>query len=135
MEGSPEGGPFALGDSMGRVTGIGGIFFRAQDPDRLAGWYQDHLGIQPPGPDIWTQDAGPTVFSPFSQTSDYFAADKQWMLNLRVEGLESLVTRLRSEGITVETRAEWDGDGSYGRFARIHDPEGTPIELWEPPPA
>lgn len=118
---------------MGRVTGIGGIFFRAQDPVALAAWYQLHLGIMPPGADIWAQEAGPTVFSPFAADSTYFAADKQWMLNLRVEGLDSLLARLRAAGIAAETRADWDGDGSYGRFARIHDPEGTPIELWEPP--
>lgn len=118
---------------MGRVTGIGGIFFRAREPEALAVWYRDHLGLQPPGPDIWMQEAGATVFSPFSEASDYFPADKQWMLNLRVEGLKELCARLGAEGIAVETRLEWDGDGSYGRFARIHDPEGTPIELWEPP--
>jgi glyoxylase I family protein len=118
---------------MGRVTGIGGIFFRATDPAALAAWYEKHLGIQPPGPQMWMQDAGPTVFSPFAETSDYFANDKQWMLNLRVEGLHSLLTRLRADGIAVETRADWDGDGTYGHFARIHDSEGNPIELWEPP--
>jgi glyoxylase I family protein len=117
---------------MAQVTGIGGIFFRATDPEALAAWYERHLGIAMPGETMWQQEAGPTVFSPFSKTSDYFPAEKQWMLNLRVDGLEALIARLRAEGIAVETRADWDGDGSYGRFARIHDPEGTPIELWEP---
>lgn len=120
---------------MARVTGIGGIFFRAQDPKALADWYKTHLGINPPGPEIWAQEAGPTVFSPFKADTDYFATDKQWMLNLRVEGLDDLVAELRAAGIMAERRADWDGDGSYGRFARIHDPEGTPIELWEPPAA
>ncbi len=118
---------------MARVTGIGGIFFRARDPEALAAWYQRHLGIGPPG--TWSQDAGMTVFAPFKNTTDYFAADRQWMLNLRVEGLDALVADLAAAGIPAETRADWDGDGTYGRFARIYDPEGTPIELWEPPPA
>jgi glyoxylase I family protein len=120
---------------MGRVTGIGGIFFRATDPTALQHWYSTHLGITQPDETVWLQDAGPTVFSPFRATTDYFAADKQWMLNLRVEDLTGLIAQLQAAGIGVETRADWDGDGSYGHFARIHDPEGTPIELWEPPPA
>ena len=118
---------------MARVTGIGGLFFRAKDPAALTAWYADCLGITPPDVAVWMQEAGPTVFSPFAADSDYFAADKQWMLNLRVEGLAGLVAQLQAAGIAVETRADWDGDGSYGHFARIHDPEGTPIELWQPP--
>ena len=118
---------------MARVTGIGGIFFRAKDPAALGDWYRVHLGITQPDLTVWTQEAGPTVFSPFAVTSDYFAADKQWMLNLRVDDLPGLIAQLRAAGIAVETRADWDGDGSYGTFARIHDPEGTPIELWQPP--
>jgi len=118
--------------AMARVTGIGGIFFRAKDPAALSDWYQTHLGITQPDATVWIQEAGPTVFSPFAATSDYFAADKQWMLNLRVDDLPGLIAQLQSAGIAVETRADWDGDGSYGTFARIHDPEGTPIELWQP---
>ncbi|MFM7333803.1 MAG: VOC family protein [Tabrizicola sp.] len=118
---------------MAKVTGIGGIFFRARDPAGLNDWYKTHLGITQPDVAVWMQEAGPTVFSPFKADSDYFAADKQWMLNLRVEDLPGLIAALRSAGIAVETRADWDGDGSYGTFARIHDPEGTPIELWQPP--
>lgn len=120
---------------MARVTGIGGIFFRARDPAALAAWYLTHLGIAPPGPDLWRQEAGPTVFSPFAADTDYFAANKVWMLNLRVDDLAGLIAQLAAAGVVAETRADWDGDGSYGRFARIHDPEGTPIELWEPPAA
>lgn len=118
---------------MAKVTGIGGIFFRAQDPSSLNDWYRTHLGITQPDVAVWLQEAGPTVFSPFAATSDYFAADKQWMLNLRVDDLPGMIDQLRAARITVETRADWDGDGSYGTFARIHDPEGTPIELWQPP--
>ena len=120
---------------MARVTGIGGIFFRARDPEALNHWYRSHLGITQPDTAVWMQEAGPTVFSPFKADTDYFAVDKQWMLNLRVDDLPGLIAQLRAAGIAVETRAEWDGDGSYGTFARIHDPEGTPIEVWQPPTA
>jgi predicted enzyme related to lactoylglutathione lyase len=118
---------------MAKVTGIGGIFFRARDPAALNDWYRAHLGITQPDVAVWMQEAGPTVFSPFKADTDYFAQDKQWMLNLRVDDLSALITRLRAVGIAVETRPDWDGDGSYGTFARTHDPEGTPIELWQPP--
>lgn len=118
---------------MGRVTGVGGIFFRATDPSALGAWYGRHLGITLPHGAPFQQEAGGLVFAPFKATTDYFASDKQWMLNLRVEDLPGLIARLQSDGIAVETRADWDGDGTYGHFARIHDPEGTPIELWEPP--
>ncbi len=118
---------------MARVTGIGGIFFRAQDPTALADWYHRHLGITQPDVAVWTQETGPTVFTPFAAATDYFPADKQWMLNLRVDDLSGLIANLQAAGIAVETRADWDGDGTYGHFARIHDPEGTPIELWQPP--
>lgn len=121
--------------TIARVTGIGGIFFRARDPAALADWYRMHLGITQPDVAVWLQEAGPTVFSPFAATTDYFSADRQWMLNLRVEGLPDLIAQLQASGIAVETRADWDGDGTYRHFARIHDREGTPIELWEPPPA
>lgn len=114
------------------VTGIGGFFYRADDPTALAEWYLKHLGVgAPPGVYIWDQQAGPTVFAPFKADSDYFAADKRWMLNLRVDDLDGLIASLTAAGIEVLTRAEWDAP-EVGRFARIHDPEGNPIELWEP---
>jgi predicted enzyme related to lactoylglutathione lyase len=118
---------------MARVTGIGGIFLRASDPLALNEWYLRHLGITQPDVAVWMQQAGPTVFTAFARDSDYFPSDRQWMLNLRVDDLPGMLSRLRSAGIAVETRSDWDGDGSYGTFARIHDPEGTPIELWQPP--
>lgn len=114
------------------VTGIGGFFFRADDTSGLAEWYRTHLGIDAGHDAIWNQAAGMTVFAPFKRDSDYFAANHQWMLNLRVDGIDALLATLREAGIAVETRAEWDTT-DYGRFARIHDPEGNPIELWEPP--
>lgn len=127
---------------MGHVKGIGGLFFRAKDPEKLSAWYRERLGVGggcsaddsvPPNQWVWNVTAGPLVFSPFKADTDYFAADKQWMLNLRVDDLKGLMAQLQAAGIAVETRTDWDGDGSYGTFARIHDPEGTPIELWQPP--
>ena len=117
------------------VTGIGGLFFRASDPDTIRAWYLEHLGVgadMPAGEFIWDQSAGPTVFAPFKRDTDYFARDKQWMLNLRVEGLDELLAKLRAAGIEITTKDEWDSPET-GRFARIHDPDGNPIELWEPP--
>ena len=116
------------------VTGIGGFFFRAHDPSGLADWYRTHLGVgAPEGQFLWDQQAGPTVFSPFRETTDYFAKDKRWMLNLRVDGLDALLAALRTAGVEVITKDDWDATPEIGRFARIHDPEGNPIELWEPP--
>jgi predicted enzyme related to lactoylglutathione lyase len=114
------------------VSGIGGFFFRANDPKQLAEWYREHLGIglEPHG--LWQQLAGPTVFAPFAANTDYFAADKQWMLNLRVDDLDATVASLTAAGIEVITKPEWNSEET-GRFARVHDPEGNAIELWQPP--
>lgn len=119
---------------MQRVTGIGGFFFRAKDPGALAGWYARHLGVtEVPatyGDPVWTQDAGPTVFAPFAQDSTYFGdASKGWMLNFRVADLAAMVTQLRDAGIDVEADPEMQPNGW---FARLCDPEGNPIELWQP---
>ena len=114
---------------MAKALGIGGIFFRARDTKALADWYQTHLGI----PGFWSQEAGPTVFAPFEQSSAYFPAEKQWMINLRVDDLTALIGQLEAAGIAVETRpGEWDTPET-GRFARIVDPEGNQVELWQPP--
>jgi glyoxylase I family protein len=114
------------------VTGIGGLFFRSRDPEGRAAWYREHLGIEAGHDGSWQQQAGMTVFAPFPADSDYFAADQPFMLNLRVTELDALAAKLEAAGIAVERRQEWD-TVDYGRFARIHDPEGLPIELWEPP--
>ena len=119
---------------MQKVTGVGGFFFRSSDGGALSAWYSQHLGIAAGHDAMWMQEAGPTVFAPFREDSDYFAADRRWMLNLRVSDMDAMLAQLRAADIAVETRAEWD-DPAYGRFARIHDPEGNPIELWEPAPA
>jgi len=123
------------------VLGIGGVFFRAKEPEALSAWYDRHLGVGS-GHDgsgtknaddgFWQVKAGPVVFAPFKAATDYWPAGKEFLLNFRVSGLDALLSSLRASGIDVETRAEWDTPET-GRFARIHDPEGNPIELWEPP--
>jgi predicted enzyme related to lactoylglutathione lyase len=126
------------------VLGIGGLFFRARDPEGLSAWYKQHLGVgggcaapggnDPPNEFVWATAAGPTVFQPFAADTDYFAADKSFMINLRVSDLDAMLETLRRAGVEIITKAEWD-DIAVGRFARIHDPEGNAIELWEPPTA
>jgi predicted enzyme related to lactoylglutathione lyase len=123
------------------VLGLGGLFFRARDPDALNAWYRTHLaigagcaadGAGDASEWYWQAQGGPTVFAPFKDTTDYFAADKQWMLNLRVSDIDALIASLSVAGIAVRTEADWDHPDT-GRFARIHDPEGNAIELWQPP--
>ncbi len=114
---------------MAGATGIGGVFLRADNPETLADWYSKHLGIDM-SRGAWMQSAGPTVFAPFPRGSDYFPADRQVMLNFRVDDLDTLLEHLKQAGIETETRPDWNS--KVGRFARIHDPEGNPVELWEP---
>lgn len=123
------------------VLGIGGLFFRAKDPEALSAWYREHLGVGagcvsgdagPADEHVWKAEGGPVVFAPFPATTDYFAANRQWMLNLRVSDIAGLIAALSGAGIAVVTKPEWN-DPQVGRFARIHDPEGNAIELWEPP--
>ncbi|HEY0033359.1 MAG TPA: VOC family protein [Devosia sp.] len=113
---------------MAKAISIGGVFFRARDTAALAEWYELHLGVT----GFWQQEPGMTVFAPFKESTDYFPAGKQWMINFRVDDLTGLMAQLGSAGIAIETRAEWDTPET-GRFARIHDPEGNAVELWEPP--
>lgn len=123
------------------VLGLGGYFIRARDPAALRRWYADHLGVGAglgpfgEGADdpFWRIAAGPALFEPFPADSDYFAPDKAVMLNLRVSDIDTLIAGLRAAGVAVETRADWDSPET-GRFARVHDPEGNPVELWQPPP-
>lgn len=124
-----------------RVTGIGGVFFKAKNPHELAAWYQKHLGI-PVQPDQtfavlkWpeSEDAeqeGATVWSLFPETTEYFNPSRaSFMVNYRVANLDSVLQVLRSEGVTVDDKIE---DSEFGRFGWIADPEGNRIELWEPP--
>ena len=117
-----------------RVQGIGGLFFRAKDPAALSQWYQEHLGIDPVPLDYaqrpWRQEAGPTAFAPFPENTELFGDDsKCWMVNFRVRDLEAMLKQLRAAKIEVRLDPE---EYPNGRFARLRDPEGNPIELWEP---
>ena len=122
---------------MQKVSGFDGFFFRAREPKELSRWYLEHLGIDlvPESMDgaMWRQQEGPTVFQPFVNDTDYFGNDaKMWMLNFRVDDIDAMVAQLRAAGIEVHMD---DLAGEYaeiGRFARLNDPEGNPLELWEP---
>jgi glyoxylase I family protein len=119
---------------MERVSGIGGLFFRARDPESLGRWYDEHLGISlaPTSYDAepWQQAAGPTVFAPFEQQTTYFgSAEKQWMVNFRVRDLDAMAAQLRAAGISIEIDPQ---QYPNGRFGRLYDPEGNAVELWEP---
>ena len=120
---------------MARVTGIGGFFFRAHDPEALNRWYGEHLGVvmlesrdyADPG---WFQDRGEAVFSAISADSSMpGSAEHSWAITFRVDDLDGMVAKLRGAGIEVEPHAE-----AYpnGRFAELADPEGNRIQLWEP---
>lgn len=124
---------------MERVTGLGGIFFRAEDPTSLGGWYRRHLGIPVNDSgccDFRWRDAddparlGRTVWSLFPADSDYLGSgESEFMINYWVADLDGLLAALREEGVDVEDRIE---EHEYGRFAWVTDPEGNRIELWEP---
>ena len=116
-----------------KVLGIGGLFFKSENPKELAKWYETNLGITLTptsyGQEPWKQEAGPTVFAPFKKDTTYFGKPEQvWMVNFRVADLKAMVAQLRAAGITVEDPQSYPN----GEFARLHDPEGNPIELWEP---
>lgn len=122
------------GMKMEKVAGIGGLFFRAHDPKALGQWYQQHLGVAltptSEGGTVWQQEAGPTAFSPFPETTKYFGdPNKVWMINFRVHDINKMVAQLRAAGIEVKDPETYPNIGS---FARLHDPEGNPIELWQP---
>jgi glyoxylase I family protein len=117
---------------MKNIQGVGGVFFRAKDPTLLKQWYVDVLGVDI-ADHVWRQEAGPTVFEPFKLDTDYFASDKQWMINFRVADLKRLIEDLKAKGVEVITKEEWNAmPEEIGTFARVHDPEGNPIELWQP---
>jgi predicted enzyme related to lactoylglutathione lyase len=119
---------------MERVTGIGGFFFRAKDPKKLAEWYETNLGVTRVPGDYdtlpWRTGAGTTVFAPFPQDTSYFGDSRlQWMINFRVRDLDRMAAQLRANGIEVEVDPEVYPNG---RFAKLSDPEGNPIQLWQP---
>lgn len=119
---------------MARVTGIGGFFFTATDPGGLAAWYADHLDVLAPPASyeapVWQQQAGPTVFAPVGADgpNDHLGPSG-WGLNLRVDDLDAMVRRLADAGIDVTVDDEVYPNG---RFAGLLDPEGNPVQLWEP---
>lgn len=125
---------------MPRVTGIGGIFFKAKDPEALGAWYRDRLGldVQSWGGTTfrWKDDAypereGATVWSLFPPSSKYFdPSTAGFMVNYRVADLAQVLADLRAEGCTVDDKVE---ESEYGKFGWVMDPEGNRLELWEPP--
>jgi predicted enzyme related to lactoylglutathione lyase len=124
--------------SKGKAKGIGGIFFKCQDPEMVKKWYEEHLGLK-------TTEYGSTFefrksgkpdeigylqWSPFAEDTDYFdPSPKQFMINYRVENLEELVEELRDNGVIILDEIE---TYEYGKFVHILDPEKNKIELWEP---
>jgi predicted enzyme related to lactoylglutathione lyase len=122
------------GNYMEQVTGIGGVFFKAQNPTKMAAWYQEHLGITTRDGAAefrWREKENPdkeghTVWSLFPAESDYFPGSS--MINYRVANLEKMLKQLQGKGVKVDKTEEYD----YGRFAWVTDPEGNRIELWEP---
>jgi predicted enzyme related to lactoylglutathione lyase len=118
---------------MERVTGIGGVFLRARDPQALAAWYEQHLGVpREPGQTyaVFTESRGAHVWSTFPADTDYWPADKQAMVNFAVRDLDAMLVQLRTAGVEVDDETqELDG---IGRFGWGVDPEGNRFELWEP---
>ncbi|MCF8260028.1 MAG: VOC family protein [Melioribacteraceae bacterium] len=123
---------------MKKVTGIGGVFFKCKDPQKVKDWYKTHLGFDTDqyGTNFeWRQGDdsskyGFTQWSPFSESTKYFApSQKDFMINYRVENLEALVQQLKAEGVEFTDEIE---SYDYGKFVHIIDVEGNKIELWEP---
>lgn len=124
-----------------RVTGIGGVFFKAKNPAKLGEWYKKHLGL-PVDPNWggcsfeWldkddAEKSGSTVWSPFAADTKYFGRGKQGhMLNYRVKNLKRVLTALKKEGVWVDPKTE---ESEFGKFGWIKDGEGNRVELWEPP--
>ncbi len=123
---------------MKKVTGIGGIFFKCKDPNKMNEWYKTHLGFNtsPYGTTFEWREAedstkkGSTQWAPFAENTKYFEpSTKDFMINYRVENLEALVAQLTEEGVTIVDKIE---ASEYGKFVHIVDLEGNKIELWEP---
>ncbi|NRF72144.1 VOC family protein [Aquincola sp. S2] len=126
---------------MKRVTGIGGIFFKAADPDKLREWYRRHLGfeLEPWGGMVFkwndspTPDGGVTIWSLMPDSNDTFApSSARFMVNYRVDDLDAVLQLLRDEGCQVDARTE---ESELGKFGWVMDPEGNRVELWQPPKA
>jgi glyoxylase I family protein len=117
---------------MERVTGIGGVFFRAHDPKALVEWYAEHLGVpvQDDGYVVFTESRDAHVWAPFEADTDYWTADKQAMVNFTVPDLDAMLAQLREAGVEVDDKVE-ELPG-IGRFGWGVDPEGNRFELWQP---
>jgi len=117
-----------------RVSGIGGFFFRSRDPAAMQRWYEQRLGVlavpKSYDADVWTQEAGETVFAPFELDSEMIGPPEHtWMVNFRVADLDAIVAQLRAAGEEVTVDPERYPNG---RFAELRDPEGNGIQLWQP---
>jgi predicted enzyme related to lactoylglutathione lyase len=123
---------------MAKVIGVGGIFFKARDPQALSAWYAQHLGlkIEAFGGAMFADDSakpGHLIWSPFKEDTKYFAPSTQpFMVNFRVDDLDALLAALRAADVQVDARVD---ESEYGRFGWIMDPEGNRVELWQPPAA
>ena len=122
---------------MKKVTGIGGIFFKCKDPNKMKEWYNTHLGLNTNdyGATFEWKEAtdstknGSTTWSPFAENTKYFEpSTKEFMINYRVDNLEALVEELKKEGVTIVDNIE---TYDYGKFIHIIDGEGNKVELWE----
>lgn len=120
---------------MERVTGVGGVFFRAEDPEALADWYREHLGVPIEEDQTYATFASDgsgemTVWAAFPRDTDYFGdREAPLMVNFRVRDLDAMLAQLRAAGVEVDDRVQDEG---YGRFGWATDPEGNRFELWEP---
>ena len=127
---------------MKHVLGVGGIFFKADDPEKLGAWYKEHLGLEvedyggvtfreEQNADVAPKRQAFLVWSPFPADTDYFGpSSKPFMINFRVADLDQLLAKLRAEGVTVDENTQ---KSEFGYFGWAMDPEGNRIELWEPP--
>ena len=121
---------------MAKVTGLGGIFFKARDPVALGAWYAQHLGlnVEEWGGVRFDEDerrVGCTLWTPFAADTGYFGAGPQaYMLNFRVDDLDALLAQLRAAGVAVDEKVE---QNDFGRFGWITDIDGNRVELWQPP--
>jgi len=124
---------------MKKVTGIGGVFFRCSDPEKMRDWYKKNLGV--PADEYgavfrWRQKDDPdrlgyTVWSPFDEDTDYFdPSESAFMINFRVDDLDGMLAQLKKAGVEVVGEVQ---EYEYGRFGWVLDPDGNKIELWEPP--
>ena len=121
---------------MEKATGIGGVFIKSKEPTALARWYREALGIDTYSEEqdgVWRQEAGPTVWSPFPQDTEYFGrAEQGVMINIRVRDLDAMLAQLRGMGaVVIDDLQVMEG---IGRFGWCEDPDGNRIELWEPAP-